>query len=688
MTARPSFFSELQRRHVYKVGAMYAVAGWLFVQIITQVFPIYDISAHVQRIFVGVIVAGFPVALMLAWLFDLTPAGIVLTESQPSNAEAPTRVQHRHSIDRKLNYVFGFLLLISLCYLMLDLRFQGRTPAASKADSVDDKSIAVLPFENLSSEADNAYFATGMQDEILTRLSKIRALKVISRTSTQHFASSPNNLPEIAAKLGVSAILEGSVEKIGNAVHINVQLIRAATDAHLWAESYNRKLDDVFAVQGEVAQAVATALSATLTGAEAQQIAERPTRDTRAYEAYLRGLALEGRFSAAAGDFRKRAAAYQQAVDLDPGFAQAWAGLASANTELYLVFETTPAQLMLAKQALDEAVRLAPNSSETWEAVAFYHYYGLSDYVGAFEAYAKALESRPSAGRIVYAMGNVRRRQGRWQEALELQTRAASLDPLSTQSWYNLALTMRALHRYDEAEAALNRGLAAVPDDPSLLAQKARTAQMRGDFNAADTLAEKLPLDSDDPEVLQIRLDQWRYRQQSARAIREIQQLLQRTGSLTDLDREYLLQELGAAEGFEGDRTAAAARFAESMKIIEALRKGGNESSQLDGGLAIDAAMLGDCKTAYRSADLGARKVEKDALIYPLAIQTQAFARARCGDSAQAVVLLTQMLELPNAQGLSVEILRVDPIWDVLRGDPGFQKLLAAPPPLVLESAP
>jgi TolB-like protein len=311
---------------------MYAVAGWLLVQVATQVLPIFDVSALALRVIVLVIVAGFPIALVLSWIYEVTPQGIVRTE-QVAPQESIT-----HRTGRRLDFVIIAVLGLAVIYMIAQRYWLPQKNVAV----ITDKSVAVLPFENLSDDKANQYFAEGIQDEILTRLAKIGALKVISRTSTQHYASSPNNLPEIAKQLGVANILEGSVQRAGDAVHINVQLIRAATDDHLWAEVYNRKLDDIFAVEGEVAAAIADALNTKLSGAEQEAVAKRPTENLVAYDAYLHGRALW----AAGYDYansRKVAAAYAEAVRVDPKFALAWAQLSMVSG--YLFFNNVdPAQ--------------------------------------------------------------------------------------------------------------------------------------------------------------------------------------------------------------------------------------------------------------------------------------------------------------------------------------------------------
>src|SRR5436190_1976670 len=315
-----SIFKELQRRNVYQVGAMYAVGGWLVVQVATQVLPVFEVPALALRVIVLAVLAGFPVALALSWIYELTPAGVVRTAAvAPSDSVA-------HVTGKKLNWLLAGLMVLAAGAL-LALRY-GMPQKRAPGMAITEKSVAVLPFENLSDEKANAYFAEGIQDEILTRLAKVGALKVISRTSTQHYASSPGNLPEIAQQLGVANILEGSVQRVGDSVHINVQLIRAASDDHLWAEVYNRKLDDIFAVEAEVAGAIASALNAKLSGAERDALEQRPTANLQAYEAYLRGNSL----SASGYGYettRKSIAAYNEAVRLDPSFALAWAQIAN-----------------------------------------------------------------------------------------------------------------------------------------------------------------------------------------------------------------------------------------------------------------------------------------------------------------------------------------------------------------------
>ncbi|HEX4697407.1 MAG TPA: hypothetical protein VH254_07005, partial [Candidatus Udaeobacter sp.] len=325
MNEAHSFFAELKRRNVYKVAIAYAVVGWLLIQVATQVFPFFEIPNWAVRLVVLAIVAGFPVALVIAWAFELTPQGLKRTEDVDLAAQG-SRERHAWIYVVIVGAAFSIGLIFIGRYTARNTASVPRTEAAT-VSIVPQKSIAVLPFENLSDDKSNAYFAEGIQDEILTRLSKIADLKVISRTSTQKYKSAPDNLREIGQQLGVANVIEGSVQKIANAVHVNVQMIRAATDEHVWAESYNRKLDDVFGVEGEVASAIAQQLKTTLTGAEEKAVTDKPTQNTAAYDAYLRGLAIEHSLYSTEA-YQRAGRDYADAVQLDPKFAFAWARLA------------------------------------------------------------------------------------------------------------------------------------------------------------------------------------------------------------------------------------------------------------------------------------------------------------------------------------------------------------------------
>src|SRR5437588_5846861 len=364
-----NFFSELKRRNVYKVTIAYAVVSWLLIQVATQVFPFFEIPNWAVRLVVLLLVIGFPIAFILGWAFELTPEGIKRTEELD-------QMPQQQSKNRAWIYVVIIAGAISIGLFFLG-RYTSSFTAGAQRTETFEKSIAVLPFENLSDDKANAYFATGIQDEIMTRLAKIADLKVISRTSTQQYQSKPGNLSQIAKQLGVVHVLEGSVQKVGDQVRVNVQLIRADHDSHVWAETYDRKLTDIFGVESDIAKSIAQSLQAKLSGREEQAFAVQPTGNPEAYDAYLRGLAAEGESIRSVYSIQKAISFYKRAVHVDPNFALAWARLSCAHSRLYPSFgDSTEA----AKRALETAQKLQPDSSETLLALAEYQYSELHDY--------------------------------------------------------------------------------------------------------------------------------------------------------------------------------------------------------------------------------------------------------------------------------------------------------------------
>jgi TolB-like protein len=393
-----TFFGELKRRNVYKVAVAYAVVGWLLVQVTTQVFPIFEIPNWALRLIVLAIVIGFPIALVIAWAFELTPEGIKRTEDVDLTTQTRTK-------SHTWIYVVAVGAVLSIGLFFLG-RFSTGNNAASRpseaatGSSIPQKSIAVLPFQNLSRDPDNAYFAEGIQDEILTRLSKIADLKVISRTSTQHYKSAPENLPEIARQLGVAHILEGSVQKSADSVRVNVQLIKAANDSHLWAETFDRKLTDIFSVESEVAKTIAEQLRAKLTGQEEQVIAAKPTDNPQAYDAYLRGLAYMLKTQNTQANLLGAQKYLREAVRLDPKFALSWALLSFVDSRGYITTALQPTVALReeARQAAETALTLQPNLGEAILAKGYYHYACLKDYDTAVRYFGQARQFLIAAG--------------------------------------------------------------------------------------------------------------------------------------------------------------------------------------------------------------------------------------------------------------------------------------------------
>src|SRR6266508_2536908 len=409
-----NFFVELKRRNVYKVAVAYIVAGWALSQGIAQVFPVFDIPNWVIRLIVVLVIIGLPVALGLAWAFELTPEGIKRTDAADAVGE------------RSRGHTWIYIVIVAAAF-SIGLFFLGRYSAGNRTASptgISNKSIAVLPFDNLSRDPDNAYFAEGVQDEILTRLAKVADLKVISRTSTQRFKSAPSDLREIAKQLGVTNILEGSVQKADEQVRVNVQLINALTDAHLWADTYDRKLIDIFSVESEIAKTIADTLQAKLTGSEKQMMAAQSTSDTAAYELYHKGRSLWEKRS---GDnIPKAIAFYEQAIARDPNYALAYAGLAKAY--ILLPFYTGADRLdaySKAKDAALKALRLDPNLAEAHLALGKVLFFSEIDLAGALREYQRAIELQPNDATAHHWLGNdTLAALGRFEEAIAQGKRA------------------------------------------------------------------------------------------------------------------------------------------------------------------------------------------------------------------------------------------------------------------------
>ena len=446
-----NFFSELKRRNVYKVAVAYAIVGWLLVQIATQVFPFLEIPNWVVRLVIALVAIGFPIALVIAWAFEITPQGIERTEVADTMPLAAGQKKHAWIYVA----IVGAVLSIGLFFLG---RYGFRNGTSSSSE-LPQKSIAVLPFDNLSRDPDNAFFAEGVQDEILTRLAKVADLKVIARTSTQKFKSAPENLPDIAKQLGVMNILEGSVQKVNDQVRVNVQLINAMTNAHLWAEIYDRKLSDIFAVQSDIAKTVADTLQAKLTGSEKQMMAAQSTSDTAAYELYHKGRSLWEKRS---GDnIPKAIAFYEQAIARDPNYALAYAGLAKAY--ILLPFYAGADRLdafSKAKDAALKALRLDSNLAEAHAALGKVLFFSEIDLGGALREYKRAIELQPNDATAHHWLGNdTLAALGRFEEAIAQGKRAVELDPLSPVINTDFGTIFYYAHRYEESARQLRKTL-------------------------------------------------------------------------------------------------------------------------------------------------------------------------------------------------------------------------------------
>jgi len=677
-----NFFAELKRRNVYKVAVAYAVVSWLLIQIATQVFPFFEIPNWAVRLVVLLLILGFPVALILSWVFELTPEGIK-RESEVAHEQSKTRHTGRRIIG--LTIVVAVIAAGLLVFQLLRSKpavtprqSEAATGSAGPAAEIAAKSIAVLPFDNLSDDKSNAYFAEGIQDEILTRLSKIASLKVISRSSTQKYKSSPDNLRDVGAQLGVANLLEGSVQKIANAVHVNVQLIRAATDEHLWAESYNRKLDDVFGVEGEVATAIADQLNAKLSGAEAKAVTDKPTQNAAAYDAYLRGLSIEHN-DYSYGAFELAARAYVQAVQLDPKFAIAWARLGVIRSFLYFngvaPVENTAAAV---KEAADRAMALAPEAGESWIAVGAYRYRVQRDFAAAFAAYQEALKRLPNNSFVYQYLGIVQRRLDLWQEAEVNYKKALELDPRDVSLLNDMGNEFYFyLRRFDDAYAMIDRALQIAPDSASTRANKVALLQAEGRLEEADQELARIPEDATDYWAVNARANQALYKRHYDYAARIFERKINArpADQPPDFFDKSFLVNLGYCYEWMGNSEEARKVFTRAVQAIKptpdtVVTPDANGTPSM---LALAYAGLGDKEKALAQAQQAVKDYASDAAFKPTAEITLAQVQAHFGDRNAAIAALPHLLEVHA--GLTIANLKLDPFWDPLRKDPRFQKL-------------
>ena len=492
-----NFLAELKRRNVYKVAVAYIVAGWALSQGVAQVLPVFDVPNWTIRLIVVLIVIGLPVALVLAWVFEITPEGIKRTEMADRMPAAAQRKKHAWIYV----VILGAIVSITLFFLGRYSAISGAPRHGEAATGIPEKSIAVLPFDNLSRDPDNAYFAEGVQDEILTRLAKVADLKVISRTSTQHFKSVPENLPQIAKQLGVTNILEGSVQKVKDQVRVNVQLINALTDAHLWAEIYDRKLTDLFSVESDIAKTIADTLQAKLTGSEQTAMSKKPTENPAAYELYLKGRFFWNKRTG--NDLKTAADYFQRAIDADPSYANAYAGLAQSYLLIPLFGAGMPRDFFpKASAAARRAIELDETSAEGHAALA--NLYGLDNFnpPASEKEFQRAIALDPNSATAHHWYSNgLLVSMGRFEEAIKEGKRAVELDPLSLIINADLGSTLMLSRRYDDAIAQLRSTLGLDPNFAYAHWNLGEALYLKGDSTGAISEYEKAALLDNDPEI-------------------------------------------------------------------------------------------------------------------------------------------------------------------------------------------
>ena len=657
------FFEEVKRRKVYQVAVAYVIAGGGIIQLASAAFPAWDLPNWALRVVIVLLLIGFPIALIFAWAFDITAQGIRATP----DAAAPKTHRRRNVI---MLVVTGVIISAAAGFFLLP------RVAAHKVD----KSIAVLPFQNLSDENENAYFADGIQDDVLTNLSKIGDLKVISRTSVMQYRGKATNLREIGKALGVSTILEGSVRRSGNKVRVNVQLIDANTDEHVWANDYDRDVTDVFAIQSDLAQKITEALQAKLSPAERSQVTRKPTENGEAYLAFVQANNLASSFE----DFERLNQSeqlYERAVELDPNFALAMARYSQLESWIVHDRENTPARREKARSLAERALQLQPDLPEAHLAVGFCWYYGDQNYDAALREFEIARRGLPNDSAVYLAIGAIQRRQGKWAESTANLEKAVSLNPKDAWPLQNLTYNYGMVRNYDAANKTIDRALALDPTAMEPLGVKSQLAiAEKGDFSVAErgfeTLKSIRMTNEQKLKTADARTGLLVLERRYSEGLREAESLPddQLAGYPTGLWSKYYY--IGFARRALQDEPGARAAFLKAKNAAEEQLKNSPDDAKLRIRLAKVLAFLGEKAPALAEA-LRASELQpesKDALDGPEITEGVAQVYTILGDNNRAIEILDGLLNRPSS--VTVQGLRVNPIWDPLRNDPRFLALI------------
>jgi len=617
-------------------------------------------------------------------------AVVNLYDDQFGNAKLPRIFETVQKRRTRLRWTATAAALLALAAIVAGIAMFSRYHVGS-ALAAPEKSIAVLPFENLSEDKANAYFAEGIQDEILTRLSKIGDLKVISRTSTQHYKSAPENLPEIAKQLGVAHVLEGSVQKSGEAVRVNVQLIKAVNDSHLWADTFDRKLTDIFSVESEVAKAIADQLRVHLSGREEQVITAKPTDNVEAYDAYLRGLAYTLKTANTPATALGAQKYLREAVRLDPKFALGWSLLSYVQARGYITLTLQPTVALReeARQAAETAVTLQPNLGEALMAKGHYHYACLKDYDTAVRYFEQARPLLPNSSQIPASLAYVARRRGQWDRSESYFNEAERLDPRNVNLLSQHAISYICLRRFPEALRKLDQVLDITPDDLNTLVYKAAIAQAEGDLPRAAALLAPLHPNADDSSALEAQVYQAILERRPGQIIPRLKEILAKPDPALGYNNGELRFWLGWAQEVAGDHAAAQESLRQARSELEPFLKEQPENDILIGDLALTNMVLGDkaAGLALSERNIAVNPIEKDAVLGPSPIEIFARVAAGVGEPDRAIAALQKLLSIPYngplAENLPLTpaLLRLDPMFDPLRNDPRFQKLVASAAP-------
>jgi TolB-like protein/Flp pilus assembly protein TadD len=677
-----NFLAELKRRNVYKVAVAYAVVGWLLIQIATQVFPFFEMPNWGIRLVVLIIAIGFPIALFIAWAFELTPEGIKSTEDADATA--------KKSRGRTWIYVAVVGAVLSVGLFVLGRYTAGNaTPRHSEAaTAIPAKSIAILPFENLSEEKANAYFAEGVQDEILTKLSTVRDLKVISRTSTAKYQSKPDNLKIVAQELGVSNILEGAVQRAGDKVRVNVQLIDARGDTHIWAKSYDRDFKDVLAVESEVAEEIAEALKANLSASESHALTAASTRDPEAHDFFLRGQYEfhKAQSTLAPDAFDRADAFYQQALARDPNSIEAAAGLVyNRLLRHWFVSPLAPQELEKLRSIVDSTLARAPESPDAHFARGVFLYWGFRQYADALAEFDRVLELQPNNAQAQQFRGWILRRRGEWERSLREIQQAQELDPRDPTIPANMGGIYVSLRLWNDAERPELRALAM---DPQNLVAGVLLCRSRlngtGDIKLArkvfegftDTIrTSTISFQGDAMAIIGIRP----YLDVMERRFVDALQTFEREAGAGDAANAQALTVRAILHLMSRESEAAKTDAEKALPLLEARAKERPDDLFALTELAWVYIALGRNADALRLAKQAADSmpIEKDAQSGTYFQNGLAQIEAWAGRPEDAVKRLRHLLSIPAGQSVSIAVLKLDPIWDPIRDRPDFQQLLS-----------
>ena len=658
------FFEEVKRRKVYRVAVAYIIAAGGIIQLGSAAFPAWELPSWALRLVIVLLLVGFPIALILAWAFDVTPQGIRATPDV-----AVPRTHRRRNV----------IMLVATGVIVSAIAGFFLLPRISSARKID-KSIAVLPFENLSDDKENAYFADGIQDDVLTNLSKIGDLKVISRTSVMPYRGKASNVREIGKALGVGAILEGSVRRIGNRVRVNVQLICADTDEHLWAEDYDRELTDVFAIQTDLAQKIANELRAKLSPSEKKQIERKPTENGEAYLAFVQAHDLSCAFE----DLEKLKQSeqlYARAIELDPNFGLAIARYSQLESWFLHDIDRTPERREKARTLAERALQLQPDLPEAHLALGFVYYYGDNNYDAALREFEIAQRGLPNESEVFLAIGAIQRRQGKWAESTANLEKAVSLNPKDIWPLQQLAFNYQMLRDFTRANQTIDRALALDPKALGPWEVKSKLAIVeKGDFSVAEKAFEavkSVPMSNE--QKLKVAGD----RANVLLLERKYQEGLQQAESLPDdqlsalpahFSNKYYY--IGFARKALRDDAEARGAFLKAKSAVEEQLKRAPDNADTHVELAKVLAYLGEKDSALAEAQRASELLpeSKDAFGGPEIMAGVAEVYAILGDNDRAIETLERLLSRPS--GVTAQALKINPIWDPLRSDPRFQGLI------------